>query len=199
MLRTQINDLTLKQIVFLQFLLTKQTKNKKSPLVDALQIALPLIIDNNLKTKIDPENIFLLCDLLQFAAKYQLSQKSVILIVDALVPHHLSVQQAKSIMWSLCDLPPSRKYSDLLDKCFDILSRGIQSLQVAEIDTIISKVLQRVGRNTLFYYNECFIDNVCMTLIDRQVSLNSAVGTLTRITQMVSLIHKSVLLLLSCC
>nr|CAD7260599.1 unnamed protein product [Timema shepardi] len=64
LIRHQVNDLSLQQIVFLEFVLKRM---KSSSLTDALRIALPLVFEAQLETKIDRSNPSQLAELLYYS------------------------------------------------------------------------------------------------------------------------------------
>ncbi|CAG2065479.1 unnamed protein product, partial [Timema podura] len=99
LIRHQVNDLSLKQIVFLEFVLKRM---KSSSLTDALRIALPLVFEAQLETKIDRSNPSQLAELLYYSAQTQCSDSCIELLLGALndLHHELDINSAKLVVLS---------------------------------------------------------------------------------------------------
>ncbi|XP_044729631.1 uncharacterized protein LOC123292981 [Chrysoperla carnea] len=184
LLRHQINNLSLQQIIFLQFILNKFTSN---PLVDALKIALPIVLDINLRTKIDTTNLNELSHLLQFASKNQISKENIDYIINVLISHDIqNIHMAKSIVWSVCDLPVEDvAYEKLLKKCLDLISKDLSQLKCTEVDTTLSKLAQRFSsrNNAVWFYHEKFANSCAEYIIDNRLDINVANGIQRRLLQ----------------
>lgn len=141
LVRHQINDISLGQIVFLEFLLSRFAS---TPLVDALRIALPMLLQIQLATKLDRDNAAQLCDLLQFATRNPLSEQACTSIVVALTLHgtELSLDQARSVVWSLADLaqPFGDPHERLLHNCLDVLCDSLLRLPFDMVETTLTKM-----------------------------------------------------------
>lgn len=141
LVRHQINDISLGQIVFLEFLMGRF---ESTPLVDALRIALPMLMQIQLATKLDHDNPAQLCDLLQFATRNTLSEQACTSIVVALTLHgtELSLDQARSIVWSLCDLkqPFGETQERLLHNCLEVLCDSLLRLPFNIVETTLTKM-----------------------------------------------------------
>lgn len=81
-IRSQVNLLNVADIIFLDFLLRML---KTGPLVNALEIALPVVFETNLKVQLDTDNISFMCRALEYATRRRVSADNVKFIADGLV------------------------------------------------------------------------------------------------------------------
>nr|CAD7401538.1 unnamed protein product [Timema poppensis] len=96
LIRHQVNDLSLQQIVFLEFVLKRM---KSSSLTDALRIALPLVFEAQLETKIDRSNPSQLAELLYYSVQTRCSDSCIEFLLGALndLHHELDINSAKNV------------------------------------------------------------------------------------------------------
>lgn len=66
-IKSRVNDLGLQQIIFLNFLL----KRLKSPLSDALIIALPVVFQSQLETQLEADKVKHMCDCLRYSVNIE--------------------------------------------------------------------------------------------------------------------------------
>lgn len=141
MIRTTINEISLRDIIFIVFLLKKMDS---TPLRDALLIALPLVFQAQLPTKLDSEDIVLLTWSLRFACENNLNNP---IIQDTILKslwkyENLDVRTALSIFHSLCytsHLPPI--VFDVLSEVQKILITNAKQLNIREIIKTLEKLV----------------------------------------------------------
>lgn len=175
LIRQNINFLTLKQIIFMEFLLTKSRHNfdkDNTPLVEALKLALPIVFDVNLPLKMDRDDVNALTSYLFYAASSTngLSASSIELICDALLQPHIEfthAQISKSVVWSICDMPVSSELCEpLLKKALKALTVHLDELNYNDVDTTLSKLVRNyASEKYAFYYDELFFDSCTNYLI----------------------------------
>lgn len=185
MLRHNINDLELSQIMFITFLL-KQF-NGTTPLMDALNIALPMVFQIQLPTKMDKGNMAHIAEYLYFAAKYRLSNKCVETIVASAIRcnNDMDSKTAISIIWSICDLPHDHYLQPLLDRCIDVLNLNIDDLHYNDMETTLTKLLNKYSVDYPFYYNQVFFDLCCNYVIDKKLGVEVALYISRKLLKMV--------------
>lgn len=81
LVRKNVNQLSLQQIIFLDYLI-RQFKN--TPLSDALLIALPIVFEVHVTYQLDRENVTQVMDCLQYVSRKNVSDSTVELLVEAL-------------------------------------------------------------------------------------------------------------------
>lgn len=141
MIRTTINEISLRDIIFIVFLLKKMDS---TPLRDALLIALPLVFQAQLPTKLDSEDIVLLTWSLRFANENNINNP---IIQDTILKslrkyENLDIRTAWSIFHSLCytsHLSPTA--FDILFEVQKILIANAKQLNVQEIIKILEKLV----------------------------------------------------------
>lgn len=189
LVRSQINDISLSQIIFLEFLMKKF---EPTPLVEAFRIALPMLMQIQLGTKMDHENPGQVTDLLQFASRNTMSEQSVMSIVSALTMHgtDLTVTEAKSVVWSLCDLEHyDERYDKLMHNCLEVLCDSMDKLSFGMLETTLSKMISRSSRQDgtgPSFYDEEFFKRCARYAIDKDVGLENAIYIQRKFNRIVS-------------
>lgn len=176
LIRFQINDVTIGHILFLDILLRKL---EKTPLVEALMMALPMLFQIQMGLKIDRENVRELSDCLYFATRNQVNSKCITIIVTALTLHgeNLKPMEAANILRGLCDVKPVNvKYHKLVKNCFNVLSQNINSLQFKTISSVLSK---GIDSNSMFYNAEYF-DKCATFVVEHDGGLYDALSILKK-------------------
>ncbi|GIX84235.1 helitron_like_N domain-containing protein [Caerostris darwini] len=128
MLSKYLNDLSISQLVFLNFLLMKQKHNS---LVDGLRMAIPLVLQVQIEHQIDTENMPEVVNCLQIACKSRLKPAVVQKIVSTLVDkaHTLTPDNAVTVIFALLNLnTPMDGYDKLLNYCFELVAKNLHSL-----------------------------------------------------------------------
>lgn len=145
MIRTTVNEISLRDIIFIVFLLKKMDS---TPLRDALLIALPLVFEAQLPTKLDSDDIGLLTWSLRFANENNINNT---IIQDTILKslwkyeNNLDVRTARSIFYSLCSvqyasrLPPIA--FEVLSKVQKILIANAKQLSIQEIIKTLDKLV----------------------------------------------------------
>ncbi|KAK9752661.1 RAP domain [Popillia japonica] len=179
LLKHDVNQMTLQQIIFTDFLLSKATP---SPLVDALKIALPIVYDVQLPIKLDQTNVTTLSEHLHYVSRRDvISEQSVKRIVNSLMKVKVFDQRsATSIMWSLCDMPPKAEFEPLLHKAMKSLFIGGYSVPYHDLETIISKLIKKYKLNAPYYYNDDFFNYCANILITQDLGFENAVHLLRK-------------------
>lgn len=141
MIRASVNEMSLQDIVFVVFLLKKMNI---TPLRDALLIALPLVFEIQLPTKLDPDDLSLLIWSLRFITEQNIQNPDIHdRIFKSLLKHEntLDVQKAKLIFYNLCNMselsPIAHK---MLCNIQDILISKAKELNEDDVINILEKL-----------------------------------------------------------
>lgn len=144
-IRTSINEISLRDIIFITFLLKKM---ESTPLRDALLIALPLVFEAQLSTKLDTDDTVLLMWSLRFICEYNIKNPMIYnIILKSLwkFQDNLDVQTAKSIFYSLCH---STYLSPLSAMAFQVLS-NVQKVLIARANELsIQEIIMTLDKLT---------------------------------------------------
>ncbi|CAH2044861.1 unnamed protein product, partial [Iphiclides podalirius] len=178
LIRSDINLLNIRQIMFLDFVLDRF--DSKNHLVDVLKLALPLAFQIHLPLELDNDDLPLLKDMLTYCCHHDLPDRCVNNVVTGLLLHDQAIdaQTAKSIVWSLCQINcteqlfPTRL--QLLHICFDILSQRIDELPYSDVLRTIAKVKGRVLEKHPEYYHELLLDSAADYVIRNNVDFDNA-------------------------
>ncbi|KAK9875519.1 hypothetical protein WA026_007909 [Henosepilachna vigintioctopunctata] len=183
LIRHNLNELSLSNIIFLEFLLGHYTS---VPLADALRIALPIVFEIQLPLKMDRENISSLREYLFFASKNKLSKKSLDLITSNILSCRdiSDVKTAKSVIWSLTDLPPSPTFEPVVKKNLDTLLNHIDELSFEDLDITLSKMAKVYEKEYPFFRNKLFCDAVVGHVIDNNLEFIDACFTLRKLDRL---------------
>lgn len=185
LIRYNINGLSVPQIIFLDFLL-KQFDS--SPLIDALKIALPLVFEIQLPTKMDRDDIAHIAEYLHYVSKTQVSEKCVESIVLAALKcrNKMDTRTASSIAWSLCDLKHDCLYEPLLKEALHVITANMHQLTFNEIETTLTKLINKRSPKSSFYYDELFMDVLCEHVIRNKFGLKQVIHVLRKFNKIVS-------------
>ncbi|XP_022818033.1 uncharacterized protein LOC111350630 [Spodoptera litura] len=172
-IRCYINMINVRQIMFLDYLLTKFEGSNH--LVDALKLALPLAFQIHLPLEMDSKDLPMLKDMLAFSCTHDLPDRYIDDIVTALLLHDQTIDAhvAKSIIWSLCqvncteDVFPRR--AQLLHICYDILTQSIRHLRYEEILATAARIKGRILEKHPEYYHEQLMDAIANYMVDHKV------------------------------
>ncbi|CAD7093812.1 unnamed protein product [Hermetia illucens] len=192
LLRKQINDISLAHIVFLDFLLRKL---ERTPLVEALRMALPMLFQIQLSSQIDHENVPELVELLTFAANNNTSDKCVMSIVSALTLHgeSLKVDAAVQIVWALTELQNFKPSHDrLLHNCFNIISSKIMQLSFEKVDLILHKTINKTVLKFDSFYSEDLLDAAAQHAVQNDIGFTNAMFILKKFNKL-SFVNKPLL------
>lgn len=184
-LRHNINDLSLQQIVFLSFLLKQFAA---TPLTEALSIALPIVFEIQLPIKMDRENITQMAEYLHYTTKSSVSDKCVETIVANAMrcSQEMDSKTAISIVWSICDLKPDFYFEALLNKAISVLNLNIDRLQYNDMETTLTKLVNKYSKKYSFYFNESFFDLCANYVIEKQTGAEVALYISRKLFKIVS-------------
>lgn len=186
LIRHNVNDLNIPQIIFVDFILHQF---KSSPLVEALKIALPIIFEAQLNTKMDREDLNHIAEYLHYASKRPVSEKCIEMIVASAIrcKSEMDVKTANSFIWSICDMKPDVFFEPILLKSFDVLRENIEGLSYSEMETTISKLIKNYSNRFPFYYNEAFFDACGNYVIENNLSFTRAMHVVKKFNYVVSI------------
>ncbi|XP_029158527.1 FAST kinase domain-containing protein 2, mitochondrial-like isoform X2 [Nylanderia fulva] len=186
MIRTNINEISLRDIIFIVFLLRKMDR---TPLQEALLIALPLVFEAQLPTKLDSDDILLLTWSLRFISENNINNPMIQdIILSSLwknmkCKNNLDVQTARSIFHSLCcfesHLPPIA--FDVLSKVRTILTANAKQLNVQDIIKILNKLVFVTGKNKEYgykFYDETLVDACVNSALSSNINFTSGIQLL---------------------
>ncbi|RVE40456.1 hypothetical protein evm_014894 [Chilo suppressalis] len=190
LIRYNINSLNIRQIMFLDFILSRYDTNNH--LVDALKLALPLAFQIRLPLELDNEDLPLLRDMLAYSCNSDLPDRCINNIVTGLLLHDqaLDAHNAKSIIWSLClvncteQVFPTRV--QLLHICYEILTQRIKELSYDELLRTTAKIKGRVLEKHPEYYDEQLMDAVANYVVDEKLEFEKGLLVARILSRIVS-------------
>ncbi|CAD6232088.1 GSCOCG00001739001-RA-CDS [Cotesia congregata] len=182
MIRQSLNSLTLEQMSFLHYLLTRV--KVKTPLVETLKLALPIVFEVQIKTKLDTENIDAMVNALKFL--YLLSgnnnNEAINYVMNSLKersdfklkhPDH-----AVDILITLYNIKDSKKYSEFSEKLQQIIIQNVDDIDLSRLEFIIRKMALKIKYSDHDVYNEALIESIIQTVISKNVKVDLALNIL---------------------
>ncbi|XP_054713076.1 LOW QUALITY PROTEIN: uncharacterized protein LOC129222588 [Uloborus diversus] len=167
MIGSQLNDMTLNQLTFLNYLLSKQGPNS---LVDGLKLALPLVLQVQIDQQLDSDDMNEVVDCLQIACKSRLKPATIQKIVNTILQKTsvLTPDNAVSIIFAFLNLEvPVDGYKEILKSAFDVVSRNVDQLSEKQLTFLI-----RTCRGQSFYHSP-FLFAATKRVISDRFSLSS--------------------------
>lgn len=163
-----INDMSLKQITFLHFLLKDLLP---CPLVDALKLALPIVFETQIKYKLD-DNIFWHLDYLNYITKHGMSQKTFDFLVSKIISNvdQLHPKCIKTLLLNLYHKDYSTdNYINIINKCLNIYLDRVEYISnISEIEALLNRMILKYHTESESFYNEQYINKLVDYLIIKQ-------------------------------
>lgn len=167
LIKEKVNEMSLQQIIYLDFLLEKSS----DPLARALTIALPIVFHIQLVPQLDYQKIELMCDALSYAATRSLPAASIKFISDSIYGYRGSIthEQLLKLLWSLFKVKDVEGIG-----CLPLLYMVLRKLS-AEVNHISQKELQMVlirmgSQNSVQMRNFWYDQDVCQAVARRVVN-----------------------------
>lgn len=188
LIQTHVTDLSLDNIMFTDFMLSKQ---QKLPIVESLQFAMPIIFQIRLAQEMDHENLPKLLEYFTYVANNAkaIGRKSVTNIVAgvALNSAELTNTEAKGVIWHLTKFRHFEPvYQVLLANCFRIISGTIDEIDKKELKVLQWRVIECITHNDAFYSQE-FFDRSVERFIQEDVGLSEALNVVNQLRRIVSI------------
>lgn len=195
LIRHQINDLNLQQIIFLHFICSKFDSN---PIVEALTIALPMVFESNLKHKMDQENINHLAQLLKYATQNRVSDSCISRIMEAISCHNQSLEGRPAMQVVVSMLRMSKNdplFVKTAQQAMTEIASSLKHYSYDEISYLLEKLAEKCSKHREFY-NEEFVDKCASHVIENDLGFHNAVWTLRRISKIVSVLVKEKIIII---
>ncbi|KAJ9599840.1 hypothetical protein L9F63_009880, partial [Diploptera punctata] len=184
LIRKEVNDLSLHEIIFVDFLLKNLDKN---PLVDALKIALPLVFEAQLSLKMNRYDAIHLADLLHYATEKKMSDTSLNLIINSLdkVIDDIDVKTARTIVRSLYGNKTSlSSYNMLLTNCWNVLAQNIDQYSYNGMEELLHWMEKKYCKKQTEFYHEDFVDNCASYIVSKDCGFENGNWILRKLTRM---------------
>lgn len=186
MIHTNIYEISLRDKIFIVFLLRKM---ERSPLRDTLLLALPLVFEIELPTKVDSEDTLLLSWSLRFISennknskKYPMMQDTILnlLLINLKNKNNLDVQTAQSIFHSLCcEFHLSSAAVKILSKIQKILTVKAKQLDVQNIIKILNQLVTVKNKEYgCRFYDESLVDACVNSALSSNINFANGIQLL---------------------
>lgn len=187
LIRHNVNDLSLQHILFVDFLLRRM---ERGPLVDALRIALPLVFETQLATKLDRNNVYQVSEMFKYAARKSVSDASVELLVDLLTDRREEMDErtAKNVLWSLCDTRRPLSVELLLQQTLDVMAKALDQCTFEQVEDMLRKVVRKITKKQMQFYNEQFMDSCANYVIRNDCGFIEGIWILRKLSRVVSFV-----------
>lgn len=178
LIRYQINDLSLQEIVYAEFLLNQLKPRLEK--AEAIKAALPVLFEIQLPIQFDPENTAENIELLKFATSNAFSPKTVGMIANALSAKlgQMKVEERKEILRILCAAPNVPTTASYLWK--SSLTRNakmIGKMDLSELLRTTGLIVRKCQAEPIFYNNrvEHYLEKCVQSFIQRDTDLEDTV------------------------
>lgn len=193
-LRLRANELSLDNISFLSFLLTKQ---KPTPLIKSLQSVLPQKFETRLND-MDRNDFPKLLGHLNYVSTHakNMSPKTIENIVTAVMAQRskITVQNAISIIWNLSTFDIHKfDYTELLNCCIDILCDSIGEVKSVSLLRLLTRMVSCVVDGTDAFYSEKFLNRFVEKIIKEKIQLLDTLTMANDLRQLVSKVLKTLI------
>lgn len=181
-----VNDMSLQQITFLQFLL----KDLPScPLVSALKLALPIVFETQIKYKLD-NNVLSCLEFLNYVTKHRLSQATYDFLMSKII-NNIDQLQPKFIKDLLNNLYfkgySTDKYINIINRCLKIYLDQIDFIKyTSEVEGLIHRMTYKYLTESELFYNEQFINKVVENLIVKRENFENITFIVKKLNKIVS-------------
>ncbi|KAG5337991.1 FAKD2 protein, partial [Acromyrmex heyeri] len=188
MIRANVNEISLQDIISIVVTLKKMDS---TPLRDALLIALPVVFEAQLPTKLDPDNITMLTQSLRLISENNINNpkiQNIILKSLQKFEKDLNVLTAWSIFCSLCSASyPSPMAFELLFNIQKILISDAKQLSIQEIKMALHKLVLVTVRNKEYgckFYNEALVDAFVNSALSAEISFDNSIYLLKYLNEL---------------
>ncbi|XP_077275241.1 uncharacterized protein LOC143904434 [Temnothorax americanus] len=188
MIRANVNDASLQDIINIIILLKKMDS---TPLRDALLIALPVVFEAQLPTKLDPDDIFMLTQSLRLISENNITNPEVqntILKSLQKFENNLDVQTAWSIFCSLCVASYlSPMAFELLFNIQKTLISDAKRLSVPDIMKALHKLVLVTAKNKEYgckFYNEALVDAFVSSALSAEIFFDNSITLLKLLNEL---------------
>lgn len=175
LLRHQINDLSLQQMAFADFLLNQLTPRVEK--VEAIKAALPVLFEIQLPIQFDSEDISGNIELLRFATSKLVSPKTVEIIANSLQQqpgYKIKIEERKEILRILCTAPNVPHTATTLWN-YSVMrnQKMIEKLDVNEVLQAAGLIVKKCQAKPTFYTRavEHYFEKCVQTFVERDIDL----------------------------
>ncbi|XP_030762519.1 uncharacterized protein LOC115887274 [Sitophilus oryzae] len=170
LIRHNVNSLNIYQLLFLDFLLKSF---EPTPLVEALNIALPLVFEIQIPIKMDKQNPAHMAACLFYALRRRLNDKTINLIVRSLEEYEgeFDMPTAKSIILSLCAMRRNYDIEALYRKSVTDLILNFDGISTEDVGMVLHRMAQKYCRLYSFYYQEVFFDTCANYCVENKIDM----------------------------
>ncbi|KAG8182043.1 hypothetical protein JTE90_013973 [Oedothorax gibbosus] len=152
MLGAHLNNMSLGQITFLSYMLSKQ---RHHPLVDGLRLALPLVLQVQIEQQLDSDNMTQVADCLQLACRSRLKPATIQKIVSTILTKSqtLSPTNATTILFAMLNMEtPVEGYKALLNHSIQVVTKNIELSDEKQVIKILKLCHGQGFYHSPFYY-----------------------------------------------
>jgi hypothetical protein len=193
LIKKEINDLNISEIIFLHMLCSK-TKNE--PSIKAIQIALPIVFEANIKLKLDREDMGHVAEALDFSSSYKVSDVVFDYLVTVISKHQFyDLRDAFKVARACSHIPlPHPLKGSVCASALDYLLDNGFTAKYPEADVlhILDLVTRNCKRDESFYH-ERFFNTTADLVIQKGAGSYVAIMTCQRLLRAVRYILLKIL------
>lgn len=183
-IRGNINHLSIPQILFLDYLLKSFDQ---TPLVEALQIAIPMVFEINLPVKLNDSNPEQMAECFQYAVNKHLSLDTIHFLQRKLeeYPREFDATTAQRVIKAICFLPRNEAYEQLLRRACTDMVVNIDDVAIIKMEICLNRLAHKYSKRYPFYYQEVLFDTCANYIVDHNIGYKRAVGVARNMARLV--------------
>ncbi|XP_014299359.1 FAST kinase domain-containing protein 5, mitochondrial [Microplitis demolitor] len=183
-IRHSINTLSLEQIIFIDFLLTRCNAN--TPLIEALKMALPIVFQTHVKSKLDTENLDSLVNSLTYLSTLDSRNETLPYIMNALNKfneHAIDHRRAEKIFMALLMIRNQDINIELVQKVQNIIIQYVDKIHAKRLELIIRKIALKLQNSEDYFYNEGLVEAIVQAVVSKDMGVSIALNILSNLNE----------------
>lgn len=174
LLKSKVNEMPIQKFFFIGNLLSKV----KSPLADAINIALPVVFQTQLETQLNLDDVKGMCQCLRYAVDHRMPLSQIKFIADSLLlteSMKWEISEISSVVLSLSNLRnlPEHGILPLLESTLNRLTKVVNRIEVNDLTRLCYKMSSNYTKLSRYWYNEEFCNAVARRVMQEQWDFTS--------------------------
>lgn len=173
LIKSRVNELRIHNFSFLDYLL----RRVKSPLANALTIALPVVFETQLEIQLDLDNVKSMSECLRYAVDHRLPVSKVKFIADSLLANNSKWDNSQilSVIMSLRNVRylSENGISPLLENTLSRLTEVVNCMERRDLIKMAIKISENYSSKSQYWYNEEFCNGVAQRVVQEQWPFSS--------------------------
>ena len=176
LLKSKVNELPIQAFFFVDAIL----KRVKSPLADAITIALPVVFETQLETQLNLDDVRSMCQCLRYAIDRRMPVSKIKFIADSLLANSRKweINEICSVISSLSNLRFLSEHGilPLLENALNRLAKVVNHIEPNLLNIMCCKISGNYTNLSRYWYNEEFCNAVAQRVLQEQWDFTLTIG-----------------------